>query len=97
MERNPGRCVTAAVVLVLAVVAARQVSAWGATGHRIIGRLAVAGLPADLPAFLRSGQSIEAAGELAREPDRWKGSGLVHDSDRARSIRLNEPTISPVP
>ncbi len=66
----------------LTIVAASDAGAWGATGHRVIGRLAVAELPADLPAFLRTAESIEAAGELAREPDRWKGSGLVHDSDR---------------
>jgi hypothetical protein len=56
--------------------------AWGATGHRIIGRLAVLTLPADLPAFLRASAAVEAEGELAREPDRWKGSGKVHDADR---------------
>lgn len=59
-----------------------QALAWGATGHRIIGRLAVETLPPDLPAFLRSPDSVEAVGELAREPDRWKGAGRVHDADR---------------
>ena len=82
MKRSPCRCLVAAAVVLLTIVSASGACAWGATGHRIIGRLAVAGLPADLPAFLRSGEAIEAAGELAREPDRWKGSGLVHDSDR---------------
>jgi hypothetical protein len=56
--------------------------AWGSTGHRIIGRMAIETLPADLPAFLRSRGAAEAIGELAREPDRWKGSGRVHDADR---------------
>jgi hypothetical protein len=56
--------------------------AWGSTGHRIIGRLAVRGLPSDLPAFLRGAPAAQAVGELAREPDRWKGAGRMHDSDR---------------
>jgi hypothetical protein len=56
--------------------------AWGATGHRMIGVLAVEALPAELPAFLRTPQAAEQVGELAREPDRWKGSGRLHDSDR---------------
>jgi len=56
--------------------------AWGSTGHRIIGRLAIATLPGELPAFLRSAGAVQAVGELAREPDRWKGAGKVHDSER---------------
>ncbi len=32
--------------------------------------------------FLRTEAAAEAIGELAREPDRWKDSGLTHDSDR---------------
>src|ERR1700761_1046205 len=56
--------------------------AWGATGHRIIGRLAVEALPDTVPAFLRTKDSAEVVGELAREPDRWKDSGRTHDSNR---------------
>jgi hypothetical protein len=56
--------------------------AWGATGHRLIGQLGVASLPAGLPAFLYTPDAVEAVGELAREPDRWKGSGKIHDSTR---------------
>jgi hypothetical protein len=79
------RCVfgaLSAAALAWAIGSAGQALAWGATGHRIIGRLAVQALPADLPEFLRSPDSVEAVGELAREPDRWKGAGKVHDSDR---------------
>ena len=56
--------------------------AWGATGHRLIGRLAVDALPPSLPAFLHSKEAIETVGEYAREPDRWKGTGEPHDSER---------------
>ena len=56
--------------------------AWGATGHRLIGVAAMQTLPADVPDFLRIPAAATAVGELAREPDRWKGAGKVHDNDR---------------
>lgn len=56
--------------------------AWGSTGHRLIGQAAVAALPAEVPAFLRTPAAIEAIGELAREPDRWRNAGWAHDSAR---------------
>lgn len=61
---------------------ASQAWAWGATGHRIIGMLGEKSLPADMPAFLHTPDAIEIVGEMAREPDRFKGSGLTHDSNR---------------
>ena len=71
------------VLIVCALVApAGAAFAWGSTGHRIIGRLAVEALPDSLPAFLRTAEAADAVGELAREPDRWKDSGKAHDSDR---------------
>lgn len=72
-----------AVTLLAAVVSVPvQALAWGASGHRIIGRVAVAALPTEVPAFLRTPQAVDDAGELSREPDRSKGSGRTHDSDR---------------
>jgi hypothetical protein len=64
------------------LMAAGHALAWGATGHRFIGREAMRALPAEAPAFLRDAAAIEAVGELAREPDRWKDSGRTHDADR---------------
>jgi hypothetical protein len=61
---------------------AGQAFAWGASGHRLIGREAVRALPEGLPDFLRTPEAIERIGELAREPDRWKDAGRAHDSDR---------------
>ncbi len=55
--------------------------AWGSTGHRLIGRLGVATLPADLPAFLKQPGVIASMGELSREPDRSRGAGQPHDED----------------
>jgi hypothetical protein len=63
-------------------LAAGQALAWGATGHRLVGREAVSALPPEVPAFLRAPAAIEAVGELAREPDRWKDAGKAHDADR---------------
>jgi hypothetical protein len=56
--------------------------AWGASGHRMIGEVAVQALPPELPAFLRTEQAADDAGELSREPDRSKGAGKVHDNER---------------
>ena len=56
--------------------------AWGATGHRLVGRAAMAALPDDLPAFLRADVAVAAVGELSREPDRWRDAGRTHDSSR---------------
>ncbi|HEY1927995.1 MAG TPA: S1/P1 Nuclease [Caulobacteraceae bacterium] len=71
-----------ALIACALIAPAGSALAWGSTGHRIIGRLAVETLPDNLPAFLRTAESAEAVGELAREPDRWKDSGRTHDSDR---------------
>jgi hypothetical protein len=56
--------------------------AWGATGHRLISQVAMAALPDELPAFLRTRETMAEVVELGREPDRWRDSGRVHDSDR---------------
>ncbi len=70
-----------AVASALALIPA-QAFGWGATGHRIIGVLAIKNLPPDLPDFLKSDAAIWEIGELAREPDRWRGSGETHDAER---------------
>lgn len=56
--------------------------AWGSTGHRFIGEIAIESLPDEIPAFLRTPDAARQVGELAREPDRWRGSGDVHDKER---------------
>jgi hypothetical protein len=61
--------------------AASAALAWGASGHRLIGEAAIAALPPELPAFLRTAQTEQVVGELAREPDRSKGAGQPHDHD----------------
>jgi hypothetical protein len=71
----------AALALALAAPASSAL-AWGAWGHRMVGVVAAESFPSDLPAFLRTPDAVAAIGEYAREPDRWKGSGKVHDTDR---------------
>jgi hypothetical protein len=48
------------------------VLAWGNEGHRLINHLGVTGLPADVPAFLRSEAAIQEIEYLGPEPDRWR-------------------------
>ncbi|PZQ58150.1 MAG: S1/P1 Nuclease [Phenylobacterium zucineum] len=66
--------------------------AWGNTGHRMIGEAAARALTPDTPAFLRAPQAIRDIGELSREPDRSKGSGRLHGTDRdaAHFVDLDE-------
>lgn len=62
-------------------IASQNALAWGSTGHRITGVLAIRNLPASLPEFIRSDDVAWQVGELAREPDRSRGSGDPHDRD----------------
>ena len=75
------RLATGALAGMAAFAAASAALAWGATGHRLVGEAGMQSLPAELPAFLRSAEAIQAVGEIAREPDRSKGSGQPHDHD----------------
>jgi len=77
---RPLTATVAALAAVAVVAAAGSAGAWGAAGHRLIGYLAVKTLPDDLPGFVRGAASD--VGELAREPDRTKGSGKLHDEMR---------------
>ncbi len=80
--RRPVVRLAAAACALLALAQAPRALAWGATGHRLIGQAAAAALPPELPAFLHTPQAIEDIGELAREPDRWRGAGKTHDTSR---------------
>jgi hypothetical protein len=69
-------------VVLAAAWPATDALAWGPTGHRLIGELAMARLPADVPGFLRGADVARDIGMLAQEPDRWRNSGDPHDSER---------------
>jgi hypothetical protein len=77
-----GRLFTGVALVAALAAPASSAFAWGASGHRMVGVVAAQSFPSDLPAFLRTPQAIAAIGEYAREPDRWKGSGKIHDTDR---------------
>ena len=83
MSRRPTR---SARLLLLAVAASSLATGdawgWGATGHRLISRVAMESLPEDVPAFLRTPEVGEQMGELGREADRSKGAGRMHDAER---------------
>lgn len=71
----------AALLALLITAPGSAALAWGADGHRDIGRAALRALPAELPAFLKTDAAVWQVGELAREPDRSKGAGHPHDDD----------------
>lgn len=70
------------VVLAALTAVPSGAMAWGGEGHRIVGQAAARVLPAEVPAFLRTRQAALDIGELAREPDRAKGFGKIHDHNR---------------
>ncbi|KSB89086.1 S1/P1 Nuclease [Caulobacter vibrioides] len=80
--KSPSSCLKVLVLAAAVAAPAQSALAWGASGHRMIGVLGASTLPDDVPAFVRSPYGVAAIGEYAREPDRWKGSGKVHDHDR---------------
>jgi len=81
-----------AAAAALAALLPNSVLAWGSTGHRFVGEAAMKSLPAEVPAFLRTPQAALDVGEYSREPDRSKGAGRTHDSDRdaAHFLDLND-------
>jgi hypothetical protein len=78
-----------ALVLCGAVANGGQALAWGSSGHRLIGEIALRSLPADLPEFLRKAEAARQVAEVAREPDRAKGASAAHDSDANAAHRVN--------
>lgn len=81
-----------ALVGAAAIALPSNVLAWGNTGHRIVGEAAARAFPSEIPAFLRTREAARDIGELSREPDRSKGAGKVHDTDRdaAHFVDLGE-------
>jgi hypothetical protein len=59
---------------VLVLGGSQRLLAWGVDGHHIINQLACTGLPADVPAFLRSPLAMDAMVYYAPLPDHWRGS-----------------------
>src|SRR5437016_5645363 len=48
--------------------------AWDYEGHRVVNQLALASLPTNFPAFVRTPAAAERVAFLAGEPDRWRNT-----------------------
>src|SRR6266478_2166856 len=48
--------------------------AWDYEGHRMVNQLALASLPTNFPAFVRTPVAAERVAFLAGEPDRWRNT-----------------------
>jgi len=71
---------------VLPLAAAQFAFAWGSDGHRMIVHAAAATLPADVPAFLRTPQTIATLEYLTVEPDeRWRQSDAEPELNAAQA------------
>jgi hypothetical protein len=81
MRRHPTLIAPLLVAAFLAI-GSGEAWAWGATGHRLIGLLAIESLPGEIPGFLRGGQAAAMIAEIGREADRSKGAGTTHDAER---------------
>jgi hypothetical protein len=62
----------AAVLALLPLLAVPPSFGWGDVGHKMINRLAMEALPADIPAFLKTPEAIAEVEYLGPEPDRWR-------------------------
>ena len=51
--------------------------AWDYEGHRLVNRVALAALPQDFPAFVRTPDNAERVAFLAGEPDRWRNDATL--------------------
>jgi hypothetical protein len=80
MMKRPRPALAAALLVSLGWTG--QALAWGSTGHRLVAQAAIEALPASLPAFMRTAEFATDVAEIAREPDRSRKAGRVHDNAR---------------
>src|SRR5438876_9694990 len=67
--------------------------AWDYEGHRAVNQLALASLPANFPAFVKTPEAQERVAFLAGEADRWRNSPdlpLKHLNEPDHYIDLEE-------
>ena len=93
--------------LIAAAAGLSPLAAWDDEGHRIVNRLALAGLPEDFTAFVREPADTERIVFLASEPDRWRSNpdlpikhanGLDHylDLEMLAWAGLTPQTVAPM-
>ncbi len=56
----------------IAGLSVQLAGAWDYEGHRLVNQLALASLPTNFPAFVRSPDAAERIAFLSGEPDRWR-------------------------
>src|SRR5262245_57039470 len=61
-----------AALITLAVIAVQPARPWVSAGHRAVNQLALAALPTNFPAFIKSPETRERIAFLGGEPDRWR-------------------------
>jgi len=65
----------AAILALLILAAIPSAHAWDYEGHRVVNQLALAALPKNFPAFVKTPSAAERIAFLAGEPDRWRNMG----------------------
>lgn len=76
---------TSLLALLLVALVCARARAWDGYGHRMITRMALTNLDADMPAWLKDEQTVTAAADLSQQPDRWRGVRV------AQLTHLNNP------
>src|SRR3954470_21696596 len=61
-------------LLSLVILLTQPAYAWDYEGHRAVNQLALASLPTNFPAFIRTPAAAERVAFLAGEPDRWRNT-----------------------
>jgi len=90
---NPRPHLRPLALTILAVLGLPAARAWDYPGHRLINQLALAGLPADFPAFVHTPTAAERIAFLAGEPDRWRNSPdlpLQHENNPNHYLDLEQ-------
>jgi hypothetical protein len=86
--------ILAPLVCATLLSAIRLAVAWDYEGHRVVNQLALAALPKDFPAFVRTPAAAERIAFLSGEPDRWRNVPddlpLVHFNGPNHYIDLEE-------
>ncbi|HWX18589.1 MAG TPA: hypothetical protein VN578_01660 [Candidatus Binatia bacterium] len=82
--------------LALVAFSGQPASAWDYEGHRLVNELALASLPTNFPAFVKSPVAAERIAFLAGEPDRWRNAQdlpLRHCNGPEHYIDLEELAV----
>lgn len=82
--------------LVLLALGSGSAVAWDYEGHRVVNQLALASLPTNFPAFVRSPAAAERVAFLAGEADRWRNTPdlpLKHCNGPDHYIDLEELAV----